>query len=172
MHCSLETETREGIGETRVLTAVVTISISWDITSCSPLKVNQRFEEHDASIFRVHNFPFYAFSPLYVTFPHNVGQSVENKPTFRRNISPPPSGSSNKPKKNYFLHAGFLLDILFDPEEGGDILLKTSIDFERTTRRYIPEIGPFTTTAIRTSNPKQDFIVMISHILYFFNKNI
>jgi hypothetical protein len=37
-----------------VLTAVVMKStILWDITPCSPLKVNGRFGEHIASIFRV-----------------------------------------------------------------------------------------------------------------------
>jgi hypothetical protein len=28
---------------------------------------------------------------------------------------------------------------IFEPEDGGDIYPKTSVDFHRTTRRYIPE---------------------------------
>jgi hypothetical protein len=37
-----------------VLTAVVMKCIVlWDITPCSPLKVNRRYREHIASIFRV-----------------------------------------------------------------------------------------------------------------------
>jgi hypothetical protein len=69
--------------------------------------------------------------------------------------------------RNHFLHAGFFLDILFDTEEGGDILFKQSIDFERNTRRYIPEIEPFITTAIRTSNPTQDLTIAISQSYIF-----
>jgi hypothetical protein len=33
-------------------------------------------------------------------------------------------------------HAGFLLVLIFDPENGGDIFLR-NVDFQRTTRRYI-----------------------------------
>jgi hypothetical protein len=33
----------------------------------------------------------------------------------------------------YLLHAGFLLGLFFDPEDGSDIFL------QRTTRRYIPD---------------------------------
>jgi hypothetical protein len=60
-----------------VLTAVVTKrSIFWDITPCSPSKVNPRFR----------------------------GTSRANLPA------------------TYF-HAGFLLGLFFDPEDGGDMFL-------------------------------------------------
>jgi hypothetical protein len=35
------------------------------------------------------------------------------------------------------LHAGFLLG--FNSEDGGDIFLRKSVDFQRATWRYIPE---------------------------------
>jgi hypothetical protein len=64
-------------------------TVSWDITPCSQLKVNRRFE---------------------------------------RNISPPSSGSKNKASKQALLatyyHAGFLLGLFFDPENGGDMFLR------------------------------------------------
>jgi hypothetical protein len=45
------------------------------------------------------------------------------RPTFRRNISPPTSGSKSKPSKLTLPPAstGFLLGLLFDPEDGGDM---------------------------------------------------
>jgi hypothetical protein len=37
------------------------------------------------------------------------------------------------------LDAVFLLALFFDHEDVGDIFLETSIDFQQTTRCYIPE---------------------------------
>jgi hypothetical protein len=40
----------------------------------------------------------------------------------------------------YPLHAGILLGLFFDPEDVCDVLLpETSVELQRTTRRYIPE---------------------------------
>jgi hypothetical protein len=59
---------------------------------------------------------------------YNAVLSTESQPTFWRNMLPPSSESKNKPSKQssacYLLHAGFLLDLLFDPEDGGDMFLQ------------------------------------------------
>jgi hypothetical protein len=58
-----------------------------------------------------------------------------SKQTFRRHISPPSSVSNNrrskKPARRAFclFHAGFLLDLLFNPEEGDDIPPKYRLTF-------------------------------------------
>jgi hypothetical protein len=54
---------------------------------------------------------------------------------FWRNMPSPYSGSKNKPSKELArlfatcFHAGFLLNLFFDPEDGGDMFLKMSVAF-------------------------------------------
>jgi hypothetical protein len=57
-------------------------------------------------------------------------QFAESKPTFRKHISPPSSGSKNKPRKKpagtrqrAMFYSGFFLGLFFDFEDGGDMFL-------------------------------------------------
>jgi hypothetical protein len=58
---------------------------------------------------------------------------------FRRNLSPPSSGS--KSKRSSFPHAssGFLLGLFFDPENGGDLCSSETSFCLRTTQCYNPQ---------------------------------
>jgi hypothetical protein len=64
----------------------------------------------------------------YYLLGYNAAQSVESHPTFRRNISPPSSGSKNTPGKKpawkqVARTARLARLVLFDPE-GGDMFLR------------------------------------------------
>jgi hypothetical protein len=41
--------------------------------------------------------------------------------------------------RNQLVHDDFMLGLLFDPEYGNDMFLEMSVDFQRTTWRYVPE---------------------------------
>jgi hypothetical protein len=76
---------------------------------------------------------YVCFEEVYL-LGYNTVQSVESKPTFRRNMSPPSSGSKNKPGAKqgsgssgyscHLLQAGFFLGLFVNPEDGGDMFLR------------------------------------------------
>lgn len=71
---------------------------------------------------------------------YNVVFSVEIQPTFRWNISPPPSVSKSRPNKlaSYFQLVPFLAYSLNMKVKAGRSS-ETQVDFHRTTLRYIPD---------------------------------
>jgi hypothetical protein len=73
------------------------------------------------------------FAEEFYLLEYNAALSHKSQLTFRRNISPPYSGSKSNPSKkptkaddNLSLppaSAGFLHDLLYDSEDGGDMFL-------------------------------------------------
>jgi hypothetical protein len=58
---------------------------------------------------------------------YNVAYSVERQPTFRRNMSPPSSGSNYKPSKETAWKLpppAFTLCLFCDSKDGGDVFLR------------------------------------------------
>jgi hypothetical protein len=63
----------------------------------------------------------------------------------------------------YLFHAGFLLVLLFGPEDEATCYSETSDDFQRSRRYDIPEDKKLViTTAVRTSNPIQIYNINIT----------
>jgi hypothetical protein len=72
---------------------------------------------------------------------HNAVQSVESEPTFRRNMLPPSAGSKNKPRALLATSITLIsfLAYSFTLKMEAACSSETSVDTQRTTRRYIPE---------------------------------
>jgi hypothetical protein len=102
-------------------------SVFWEITSCSPLKVNWRF----GGTYR----------------PHCRSRGISQARNQRE------AGS----EQSYPLAdiSGFFFGLFFDPEDGGGVFLRNVGWLYRTPRPYIPEDRLFTTAAVRTWNPTQ-----------------
>jgi hypothetical protein len=60
---------------------------------------------------------------------------------------------SNKGKWHFHLHAGFLLGLLFSPQDENDIFLWNGLIFTGLCRVISQKTQLFITTAVRTSNP-------------------
>jgi hypothetical protein len=68
-------------------------------------------------------------------------------------MSPSSSGPKNTPCSATCFHAGFLLGLFYDPEDGGDdVLSKRRFTFKRLHGIISQKIELFIITAVRTSN--------------------
>jgi hypothetical protein len=96
----------------------VNSSMFWGITPCSPLKVNRRF----GGTHRLHLHGWRVRQARN----HQEASLLPWLTIFRRNPSPPSSGLKNKPRKQTcrLNHDGFLLGLLFSPEDRSDIFLR------------------------------------------------
>jgi hypothetical protein len=90
------------------------ISIFWDITTCSAVKVNGISEEYIAFIFRASQA-------------RNQHEAGSKDIIFLLCFA------------CYLLHAGFLLGLLFYPEDRGDMFFQNVGLLQWTAWRYIPE---------------------------------
>jgi hypothetical protein len=92
--------------------------------------------------------------------------SLENVLTYQRNMSPPSSGSMNKPSNKpawssacYLLHGSFLFGLFFDAEDGGWHVPPTYQLIFCTLHGIISqETELFITTAVRPSKKKRGML--------------
>jgi hypothetical protein len=116
-------------------TASLKSTIFWDMTPCSPLKVNRRFGGSYSlhlqfrKINRARNqresrcqAELGGYKEYYL-LGYDAMQSVGSQPTFRRNILPCLSPGFTALLATCF-HAGSFLGLFFDSEDRGDMFLR------------------------------------------------
>jgi hypothetical protein len=101
---------------------------------------------------------YYSANTLQLTtVDHNtrLAKAPQPQPTFLRNISPPSSGSKNKPNKKPARKQVACRALLVSCSAYPSTLKmeaicssETSVDFQRTTRRYIPEDSILSKTSV------------------------
>jgi hypothetical protein len=89
-----------------------------------------------------HNFGYDEFYPLR----YNTAWSGESEPTFRRNISSPSSESTNKSNKKQVPCFTLVSSLVYSSTLKMEVIcfffFKTAVDFQRSSRHYIPEQRP------------------------------
>jgi hypothetical protein len=77
------------------------------------------YEQEESELCRISGSDSAGYKEFYV-LGYNAVYSVENPPTFLRNISQ----VASRVQYATCFHAGFLLGLLFDPEDGRDMFLR------------------------------------------------
>jgi hypothetical protein len=138
-----------------VLTAVIVISMAWDITPCSPEKISRRLvhpkrrlafnalrgvisQKRELFITTLVRTPNPTLSScmerlLIDTFDDSSSQGEQDQTPLWPNLPSQVQG----PKRcsaSYLLHSGFSLGLLFDPEDRDDIVLR---NFGLTFRLHV-----------------------------------
>jgi hypothetical protein len=141
-----------------VFTAVVVKSfIFWDMTPCSPLIFNRRFGRTYHLHLQGRRISQAALPATCFTLVSSLNCSLilKMEAIYSSETSLDFQWTSSV---SYLLHAGFLLDLLIDPEDGGDMFhLKYRLTFNGLHGVISQKTELCMTIAVRTSHPTHSF---------------